>query len=384
MTSRLRPMLRLAGRELLRRKARTLAVVIGGALAFFLFAGVEALDSGVSAAIGDDAKSRALVVYRENRYCPQTSRLPESYLERLRSIDGVAAALPLRLYMNGCRANLDLVLFHGTLPAALESSREIGIVEGSFAAFAADPSTALLGRAFAARRGLDVGAAFRFGGLDVRIAGVVASSDPAKEDCVYVHLPTLQRAIDRGETGIVTQFEIEVAEGYEPRAVAQAIDAAFATREEPTATFSRSEFRRRAIAELIDLMAFARAFGITGVIVLLVVLANALMLSVAERRREHALLLALGYRGTDLAISIAASALLLGIIAAMVGVAALLAFVGLQSPSVGIEGVPIQLRVDAAALLRSVSALLAAVLLATPVPLIAALRIEPALALRQA
>jgi putative ABC transport system permease protein len=55
-----------------------------------LLAGIESFRAGLQDALesGGDA-ARTLVVYRENRFCPQTSFLPERYTQEIARSTGV-------------------------------------------------------------------------------------------------------------------------------------------------------------------------------------------------------------------------------------------------------------------------------------------------------
>ena len=55
------------------------------------------------------AADTTLVVYRENRFCPQTSRLPEFYEDEIRRIPGVREVVPIKITVNNCGASLDVI-----------------------------------------------------------------------------------------------------------------------------------------------------------------------------------------------------------------------------------------------------------------------------------
>ncbi len=74
-------------------------------MAMFLFAAVQAMQRGVTAGATEvTASDTTLVVYRENRYCPATSRLPEVYARRIEEIAGVVSAMPVKVMLvSNCR-----------------------------------------------------------------------------------------------------------------------------------------------------------------------------------------------------------------------------------------------------------------------------------------
>ena len=68
---------------------RTLLTVGGVACAMLMLLLVESLGAGLDRALSGSDTSRTLIVYRKNRYCPQTSFLPEWYGPRIEQLDGV-------------------------------------------------------------------------------------------------------------------------------------------------------------------------------------------------------------------------------------------------------------------------------------------------------
>ncbi|MCA9319594.1 MAG: ABC transporter permease, partial [Planctomycetes bacterium] len=110
---RLRDLWLIVRRNLARRPFRTGLTVLGVTLAITLYLGVEAFSAGMDRVIDDGDHARTLVVYRKNRYCPQTSFLPERYEQEIASIDGVESILPVKVFLNNCRTNLDMVTFQG-------------------------------------------------------------------------------------------------------------------------------------------------------------------------------------------------------------------------------------------------------------------------------
>src|SRR5690242_10712489 len=92
-------------RQLLRHRTRSLLTLGGVAIAMFLFIAVQTLQDGVADATRVAATDTTLVVYRENRFCPATSRLPEYYADRIGKTPGVTEVIPMKVVVNNCAAN---------------------------------------------------------------------------------------------------------------------------------------------------------------------------------------------------------------------------------------------------------------------------------------
>jgi putative ABC transport system permease protein len=129
--------------------------------------------------------------------------------------------------MNNCRANLDLVVFLGLPPEKLKSAWNLRLAAGEWSTFERQRDAALVGRALAQRRGLEVGKKFSIGEVTVTVAGIVTTRDLADENFLYTHLEFLQRIRGLNSVGTVTQFEVQLRDGADPNAVCRALDAQF-------------------------------------------------------------------------------------------------------------------------------------------------------------
>lgn len=87
----------LVFKQLWRHRTRSLLTIAGVAAAMFLFVTVQTLQHGVAQATETAAGDTTLIVYRENRFCPATSRLPEYYQERIERTAGVAEVVPMKI-----------------------------------------------------------------------------------------------------------------------------------------------------------------------------------------------------------------------------------------------------------------------------------------------
>lgn len=283
-------------RQLLRHRVRSMLTLGGVITAMFLFVTIQAMQAGVSAATQQNADDTTLVVYRKDRFCPFTSQLPEYYQSKIQSIDGVRAVIPMKIVVNNCRTSLDVVTFRGVpLDAFLAVRRQdLHLVDGSFELWRHRSDAALLGETLAARRGLRVGDRFDAAGVTAYVAGILRSEEVQDKNVAYVHLDFLQHATDKN-LGIVTQFNVLVDDASVLDRVAQAIDGEFAVAEHPTTTRSEKAFVAYAAADMVELVAFTRYLGWGCIAAVLTLVGNAIVLSVQDRVKDHAILQTLGY-----------------------------------------------------------------------------------------
>jgi putative ABC transport system permease protein len=363
--------LKLIRKNLFRRPGRTALTILGTASAMFLFIGVESLSQGMDEALSGSDAARTLVVYRLNRYCPQTSFLPERYTAEIAKIPGVQSVLPVKVYLSNCRASLDLVAFQGAPPDKLFGARRIDVIQGDAERFKRERDSALLGKAFADRRHLSPGDKFRFGNITVNVAGIFASGEPVEEGVILTHLDVLQRTGPVNRQGTVTQFEVRIDDPGRSKEISERIDDLFRTAEEPTDTRPRIQFLLDATRDLRELLAFGRIFGIVCVVVVLVLVANTVLMAVQERAREFGVYLTVGYRGRHLLLMVLGETLVLTLAGAALGVALAIAAVQWSGIAIGVEGVSVAFTWSPALVMK---ALAVALLIGTVAGLAPALR----------
>lgn len=338
----------LTTKNLKRRPLRTLLTIGGVACAMLLLVLVESLSSGLDRALSGSEAARTLIVYRLNRYCPQTSFLPEWYGARIEKLAGVESVLPVKVYLNNCRASLDIVPFNGVPADKLASSRKFEVLTGDYEQFVREKDSALVGRGFAQRKNLSVGDQFRFGGINVKVAGIFGSAEPVEEGTVVTHLEYLQRAVAVNKLGTVTQFEVKIADAERARDISAQIDDLFRSGPEPTDTRSRILFLEHATRDLREILHFAQLLGLACVAVVLTLVANTVAMSVQERVREFGVFRTLGFHAHHIAAIVIGESLVLSVVGGALGIAAALAVIRFSSLTIGAEGVPVSFALDAA------------------------------------
>jgi putative ABC transport system permease protein len=285
---------------------------------------------------------RTLVVFQANRFCPSTSRLPQDYESTIRKVPGVADVVPMQVYVNNCRASLDLVLFHGLPPEKLKTARDIQMLSGNREEFDSRTDAALVGSALARRRNLSPGQRFTIGEISVAVVGVFAAATPAEENVLYTHLAFLQRAKGRN-VGEATLFEVHLNEGADPEVVCRDIDAAFRDDRVPTDTRPKGVFQASVVGDLVELIGWASFLGYACLGLVLSLVATTAVMAVQDRVREHAVLQAIGYSSPRVFGLVLSEGVLVSVAGGLLGVGAALAVLWWGKIAVGTEGVTIAL-----------------------------------------
>jgi putative ABC transport system permease protein len=373
---------KLALKQVARNRVRSLLTAAGVAACMFLYTAVETMQHSLATVIESGAEENTLVVYRENRFCPTTSRLPEHYLPEIERINGVAEAIPIQVTVNNCGASLDVITFRGVPPEALSLyNPSLEIVAGSMQAWQDQSDAALVGEHFAQRRSLRPGDTFEAVGVRVYVAGIIRSELSQDNNVAYVHLPFLQLA-SRVGLGTVTQFNVRLSEGADAEAVASEIDTLFASDAAPTTTRPEKAFFAQTAQDMIEMIGFTRWIGLGAVFAVLGLVANALLIAVKGRVKESAILQTIGFSRRQVGLIMIGEGALLGLLGGAIGSLGAAAYFHMQSFTLGNEGLTLALApsltvtlsgLAIAVLLGLVASIWPAVLAATR-PLVSSLR----------
>ncbi len=335
-------------KQVIRHRVRSLLTIAGIGIAMFLFTAVQAMNKGVTLATTATANDTTLVVYREDRYCPATSQLPQDYQRRIESVDGVVSVTPMKIVVSNCRTSLDVVTFRGVPKDDFIADRgaELEIIAGSLAEWKTRTDAALLGETLAKRRGLRPGMTFDAAGITAYVAGVIRSDNAQDQNVAYTALEFVQLA-GKDQLGIVTQFNVKVQDASMLDRVADDIDEVFRIAPEPTATFGEKAFIGRIADDIIELVGFARWLGLGCLAAVLALVANSIILGVQSRISEHAVLRTLGYSGRLVAALIVAEGVILSVIGGALGAALAVGVARYGNFALSVEGTSIPIVADA-------------------------------------
>lgn len=347
-------------KHITRQRIRSLLTVGGVATAMFLFCSIQALERGVVAATQANSQDTTLIVYRENRYCPFTSKLPQYYEEQIRAIPGVRSVIPMKIVVNNCRASVDVVTFRGVPREGLdELAQHFALISGSLEEWNRRSDAAILGETFAQRRGLKVGQTFDAVGVTVYVAGILRSEAAQDQNVGYLHLDFLQRASQRGGVGIVTQFNVLVDDPNQMETVAHAIDERFRTDPEPTRTRPEKAFVANAARDIVEIVGFTRWLGWGCLVAVLALVANAIALAVRDRAKQYAIFQTIGFRSGLIARMVVGEGILLSLLGSGIGLLAALVMLHFGRFSLSMEGVSINVTPSLGAALTGVAASIA-------------------------
>lgn len=297
--------------NLFRNRRRSILTVLGVAVAIYVFATLGAAIDGITFPVREVGVERVLNVREAARANVLTSRLPQSYEDRVAAVPGVAAAAGVLADLAVVGEDRVHIFVRGVEPDRFMEVQHLELDPRAFEAFREGSHGALVGHRLLERMGWRVGSEveIRELGLRVQVVGVIPPQGVDLESHMLVRRSMLQAV--REAEGQVSYVLVAPAPGRSPAEVASAIDEAFALSPVPTETATAAAYAEAIIEDFMGFVDYLRLMGLITVLITMLGAANAIAMSVRERTREFGVLKAIGFTpGLVLGMVLAESTLL--------------------------------------------------------------------------
>ena len=303
-------MLTLVAVNLRRRPARTALTACGVAIGVGAIVALLSLTAGLERAAGGLlhlGKAR-LGVFQQFAGDLTASTLPQSAVARVRAVPGVSDATGVQLVVDAVPAGRGVLTF-GIDPRGF-IARRLVIVDGR----RARAGEALLGDAAAGELHRRPGDTLKIAGRPFRIAGLYHAGLPYQDLGVVIPLRDAQALVNRRNA--VTTVAVAIDAGQSADAVAARIERALPG---TTAVTDPGEIARADANELLIDKA-ALVIAVVALAIGAVAVTNTMLMAVLERRRELALLAAVGWPGRQVATLVFGEGLAVSLLGAALGV----------------------------------------------------------------
>ena len=289
--------LRLVLANLGRHKLRTVLTIASVALALFLFASLRSVTTTMAAASQFGGARRLVTLNATGLVFP----LPLAYANRIKALKGVTG-LSWANWFGGRYGdgNTFFANFAVDPESYLDIYPEIVLPADQRQAFIQDRTGALIGQRLIGRYGWKLGQNVTLqgtifpGAWTFTIRGVYTPTDPAIGDDVLIfHHEYFDERI--GRAGIAGWYIVEVDDPANGPAIAKAIDDMFRNSSSPTKTGTEREFQASFATMWGNVSFLMSTIGLAVVFAILLVTANAMMMSARERTGEIAVLKTIGF-----------------------------------------------------------------------------------------
>jgi putative ABC transport system permease protein len=305
-----------------RHKRRTILTIASVALALFLFASLRTVVTTIAAGSRFGGARRLVTLNATGLVFP----LPLAYVNRIKAMPGVHNVSWANWfggrYGDGKRFFANFAV---DAESYLAMYPEIVIAPDQKQAFLQDRSGALIGKRLLSEFGWKVGQNVTLQGTifpgdwTFTVRAVYTPTEAAiGDDALLFHHEYFDERI--GRLGIAGWYIVEINDASQAPAIAKEIDDAFRNSSSPTKTGTEREFQASFATMWGNVSLLMGTIGLAVVFAILLVTANAMMMSARERTGELAVLKTIGF----------SDRLLFGLVMLEAGVLALTgAFIGL-------------------------------------------------------
>jgi putative ABC transport system permease protein len=312
--------------NLARHRLRTLLTMASVGLALFLFASLQTVVTTLQAAASFGSSRRLVTTNSTGFILP----LPVAYANRIQAMDGVERVTWANWfggkYGDGKR-------FFGQFAidpeSYLDMYPEMSVTPEDRAAFLQDRAGALVGERLLEVFGWKVGQTITLQGTifpgdwKFNIRGVYRPTDPViNDDAMMFHweyLDEYMRNNGEGRGGQAGWYIFQVKDPARAAEVAAAVDAAFRNSPSPTKTGTEREFNASFATMWGNVSLLMNSIGMAVVFAILLVTANAMLMSTRERGREYAVLKTLGFSDRRLFLLVIGEAAMIVLTGALFG-----------------------------------------------------------------
>jgi putative ABC transport system permease protein len=289
--------LRLVVANLGRHKLRTVLTILSVALALFLFASLRSVVTTLAATAQFGGARRLVTLNATGLVFP----LPLAYGNRIKALPGVTG-LSWANWFGGRYGdgNTFFANFAVDPESYLAIYPEIVLPADQKQAFFQDRTGALIGERLISRYGWKLGQNVTLQGTifpgdwTFTIRGVYTPTDPAIGDDVLIfHHEYFDERI--GRAGIAGWYIVEIDDASHAAVIAKSIDDVFRNSSSPTKTGTEREFQASFATMWGNVSFLMSTIGLAVVFAILLVTANAMMMSARERTGEIAVLKTIGF-----------------------------------------------------------------------------------------
>jgi putative ABC transport system permease protein len=312
-------MWRLALKNLLRNKRRTLLTASSVAVSLFLLSSLAIVYTALGAPL-QNADAIPLLLVR--RAAGIIFPLPIRYKERIKTVPGVVACSCWSWFGGYWRDSANqFANFAVDADSVFDVQMGSTIPPDQLEAFKREQTAAVVGRRLAEKFHWKVGDRITLLGspygvnLDLTLRGIFSGGP---DDQLWFHWDYLNEAL--GRLNIAGMYFVRIARPEIASRVAQAIDQMFRNTDAETKTESLNTFLLNFVAMLGNVRGIILLIGSAVTFAVLLIVANTMAMSIRERIAEAAVMRSLGFRPVHIVALFVGESLTLTLAGALVGV----------------------------------------------------------------
>lgn len=301
------------------KRVRTMLTIIGVSVAVFIFCFFQAIQDNMDDVISSAGAHNNLVVSESNKWWPNKSELPETYVEKLGQFPQVEEIMPIRIVsIDCCKMDPEVVIVHGIDKDKFLKFREFNVDPEVMKKFREDKTAALVGMHIARRRDWNAGQSINpLKEMDTSftVAGVFFTGNEEQDNLVLIDLKYLQDLQDK--RGWVNLIYIKVKEGENAEALAVQIDNTplpVNTRTQPEKAFITSMME-----ELTAMVRLSRIVILIILLIMLISIGNTISMSVRDKTQQIGIMRTLGYTRSKIVSLVILESMIMALLGGLLG-----------------------------------------------------------------
>jgi putative ABC transport system permease protein len=323
--------LRLVLKNALRHKLRTVLTILGIAIAVTSFGFIRTILTAWSAGVEASATNRMITRHAVSFIFP----LPLAYRDKIAGVPGVETVSFANWFGGNYKDPADFNNFFPRFGVDAETYLDVYpefiLPEEDRRAFLSERNACIIGEKLARQQKLKRGDLMPLEGdiypgrWEFVVRGIYRGKDPSVDETqMLFHWKYLDERITEIQptrSGNVGWYVFRVADPSEMPRIARAIDELFFNSRASTKTETEKEFQQSFVSMSSAILSSLEAVSIIIVGIILLVLANTIVMSARERRREYAVLKTLGFRPYHISGLIGGESLLIAVLGGALGLA---------------------------------------------------------------
>ncbi len=318
-------MIDLAIKNILRQKSRTIITIVGIAIGIAAIVSLGSISSGLKAMVEEQLEqvSGQIMVYQETGASLLTvmseSRISESTAQEIINTDGVKESA-LIIMESGYLGETSMFGMPTLYEIGIEPGKEelytAGLVEYEDGEGLEEDDTdaAIIGYTIAELFDLDVGDTIDIEGTDLEVKGIYEEyGDPGVDSGVLMPLETAKELLERDDYSLIIVYPEDVKDAEDvANAIEDSVDGVTAVTTEELA---------KQVGKIIDQIQFF-TLGIAGIAALVggLGVANTMIMSITERRKEIGIMKAIGATRKFILFQIITESIIIALIGGIIGV----------------------------------------------------------------
>jgi putative ABC transport system permease protein len=316
----------IAARNLWRNKLRTVLTVLGGAVAILTFVALRTVLSSWSAAADFAAKDRIATRHKVSFVIS----MPKRYIDDIRAVPGVKQATFMTWF--GGKNPKDPNQFFASLGVepdkVLDVMDEMIVPPDQKQRWLEDKKGAVVGDVLARQLGVKVGDRITLqgsiypGDWEFNIDGIYTATRKSVDRSTFMfHWSYLNDSLPDARKDEIGWITTRVDDPGRGPAVAAAIDTLFDDKDVQTTTMSERAMNLSFLGMLSAILGALNVISAIILLIMMMLIGNTIAMGVRERTREYGVLRALGFRPGHIRTFIMGEAIVLGLLAGIVGLA---------------------------------------------------------------